>query len=300
VATSLQQWSSCTSWERHRGQRNHGLTRPRRGNALFGATHRQPTSRAASAGTPPAEPRYITSMASPDDTSQAVVSSKTRKLLERLGAPTVQEGGDAPLFRFSDSEARTGYWFLWRRAARPGPTSGLEAEGAGPGGAGGMEKLPAATRANSSWFSWFALVPVISDGGCAFSPWWCVEARACRCVGGSADVVPPGTGTPGTIPVAAGRGDAGYPDCGVPGMPGDPCGRLYSGEEGPGPPGGLTAGPVPVPAVAPGPLRCAQPGAATASAATIATPLKRYFMTLILRCSSALTRLAPFCSGTTR
>jgi hypothetical protein len=100
-----------------------------------------------------------------------------------------------------------------------------------------MEKLPAWRRASSSWFSWSALVPVICDGGCAANPWWCVEARACRCAGGSAEVVSPGTGTPGTTPVAAPAGDPGYRDCGVPGMPGDPAGRLYSGEEGPGPPG---------------------------------------------------------------
>ena len=47
-----------------------------------------------------------------------------------------------------------------------------------------MEKLPAATRANSSWFSWLAVVPLIADGGCAAIPWWCVDARACRCAGG--------------------------------------------------------------------------------------------------------------------
>jgi hypothetical protein len=167
------------------------------------------------------------------------------------------------------------------------------AEGSAPGGAGGMEKLPDATRASSSWFSWLAVLPLICDGGCSANPWWCVEARACRGGGGSADVVAPGTGTPGTAPAAAGRGDAGYRDCGVPGMPGDPCGRLYSGEDGPGPPGGLTAGPVPVGAVAPGPSRCAQTGAANASAATIATPLKRCFMTLILRCSSGLVEAYP-------
>ena len=162
-----------------------------------------------------------------------------------------------------------------------------------------MEKLPAATRVSSSWFSWLAVVPVISDGGCALSPWWCVEARACRCAGGSADVVAPG---PGAIPgggIAPGA-YPGYCDAGVPGMPGDPAGRLESGEEGPGPPGGLTPGPVPVAAPAPGPVRCAQTGAANASAATIATPVKRCFMTLILRCSSALTRQASFCSGNTR
>jgi hypothetical protein len=32
----------------------------------------------------------------------------------------------------------------------------------------------------------------------------------------------------------------------APGRPGDPAGRLKSGEDGPGPPGGLTPGPVPV------------------------------------------------------
>ena len=35
-----------------------------------------------------------------------------------------------------------------------------------------MEKLPDASRVSSSWFSWFAVVPVISDGGCALIPWW--------------------------------------------------------------------------------------------------------------------------------
>ena len=67
----------------------------------------------------------------------------------------------------------------------------------------------------------------------------------------------------------------------MPGTQGDPCGRLYNGELGPGPPGGLTSGPVPVPAVEPGPERCADTGSAIASAATIATLLKRYFMGLI-------------------
>jgi hypothetical protein len=159
-------------------------------------------------------------------------------------------------------------------------------------------KLPDATRASSSWFSWFAVLPDIADGGCSLIPAWCVEARAWRCAGGSADVVAPGPGTPGpgtpgTAPEAAPAGDPGYRDCGVPGMPGDPAGRLYSGEEGPGPPGGLTAGPVPVAAPGPGPSRCAQTGAANASAATIATPLKRCFMTLILRCSSGLAEAYP-------
>ena len=172
---------------------------------------------------------------------------------------------------------------------RPGPTSGLEAEGSGPGGAGGMEKLPADTRASSSRFSWSALPPVICDGGCAANPWWCVEGCACRCAGGSADVVAPG---PGAIPAGGCAAGGAYP--------GAPCpGRLESGEEGPTPPGGRTPGPVPVVAPAPGPVRCAQTGAANASAATIATPVKRCFMTLILLCSSA-TRHAPFCSGNTR
>ena len=110
-----------------------------------------------------------------------------------------------------------------------------------------MEKLPAATRANSSWFSWAAVLPVICDGGCAAIPWWCVEARACRCAGGSADVVAPGAIVPGAIPAGG---------CAAPGgaYPGTaPAGRLYIGEEGPSPPGGVTPGPVPVRAPAPGP-----------------------------------------------
>jgi hypothetical protein len=163
-----------------------------------------------------------------------------------------------------------------------------------------MEKLPAATRANSSWFSWLAVVPLIADGGCAAIPWWCVDARACRCAGGVADVVASGPGAiPGAIPGAVPAGLY-VPAAGgaYPGAPGP--GRLESGEEGPSPPGGVTPGPVPVVAPAPGPVRCAQTGAANASAATIATPVKRCFMTLILRCSSALTRQVSFCSGNPR
>ena len=100
-----------------------------------------------------------------------------------------------------------------------------------------MAKLPDWRRASSSWFNWFAVVPVICDGGCAFSPWWWVETRACRCAGGIADVVAPGA-IPGAIAPGAivaagalgGKSVAGYcvPYAG---------GRLDDGEEGPGPPG---------------------------------------------------------------
>jgi len=120
-----------------------------------------------------------------------------------------------------------------RRAARPGPTSGLEAEGSEPGGAGGMEKLPPCTRASSSWFSWFAVVPLIADGGCAAFPTWCVAAwRAGLCAGGIAElVVPIGDPIdPGGIAVAG--GDPGY-GASLEGL----AGKLDSGEEGPGPPG---------------------------------------------------------------
>ena len=156
-----------------------------------------------------------------------------------------------------------------------------------------MAKLPDWRRASSSWFNWFAVVPVICDGGCAFIPWWWVETRACRCAGGIADVV----GAIGAPPGATAAGGAvgvwpngPYCDCGVPGIPGEPAGRLDSGEDGPGPPGTAWAGPG---APTPGPVRCAQTGAANASAATIATPLKRCFMTLILRCSSGLAEACP-------
>jgi hypothetical protein len=54
-----------------------------------------------------------------------------------------------------------------------------------------LEKLPDCRRFNSSWFSCAAVVPLIADGGCAFIPWWCVEARACLRVGGVAEVVSP-------------------------------------------------------------------------------------------------------------
>ena len=42
----------------------------------------------------------------------------------------------------------------------------------GGGGAGGLAKLPACRRDNSSWFSWLALVPVIAEGGCFLMPTW--------------------------------------------------------------------------------------------------------------------------------
>ena len=89
-----------------------------------------------------------------------------------------------------------------------------------------------------------------------------------------------------------GRGcvaDAGtVPEGAAPGSPGDPAGRLKSEEEGPNPPGGVTPGPVPVFAYGPGLVRCADAGAAIASAAIIATPLKRCFIPLVLRCSSRI------------
>jgi hypothetical protein len=78
------------------------------------------------------------------------------------------------------------------------------------------------------------------------------------------------------------------PEGAAPGSPGDPAGRLKSEEEGPGPPGGVTPGPVPVFAYGPGPVRCAEAGAAIASAAIIATPLKRCLISMVLRCSSRI------------
>jgi hypothetical protein len=97
-----------------------------------------------------------------------------------------------------------------------------------------MEKLPAWRRASSSWFSWFAVVPDIADGGCAFIPAWCVEARARLCVGGIAEVVAPGAGAiPGAI---AGGGAVVVKSLAGNCVPYDG-GRLDDGEEGPGPPG---------------------------------------------------------------
>ena len=95
-------------------------------------------------------------------------------------------------------------------------------------------------------------------------------ARAGRCAGGIADDIPC---EPGDIPAGGGVGYC------SPGFGG----KLESGEEGPGPPGTGWFGPG---APAPGPVRWAEAGAAIASAATIATPLKRCFMSLILCCSS--------------
>jgi hypothetical protein len=90
-------------------------------------------------------------------------------------------------------------------------------------------------------------------------------ARAGRCAGGIADDIP------GAI-AAGGGGGYGVSREGL-------GGKLESGEEGPGPPGTGWFGPG---APAPGPVRWAEAGAAIASAATIATPLKRCFMCLIL------------------
>ena len=183
------------------------------------------------------------------------------------GAP---EGGYAPLFTFSNirHDTRTGYLLLPR---------------GGAGGAGGIAKLPAWRRLSSSWFSWAALVPLIAEGGWAAIPLWCVEARPRRCVGGIADVVGPGPGAIAGGGAVCGRSVAGnwVPTRG---------GRLDIGEEGPGPPGrGAFGGGAPTP----GPVRWADTGPANASAATIATPLKRCFMILILRCNSGLAEAYP-------
>jgi hypothetical protein len=95
-------------------------------------------------------------------------------------------------------------------------------------------------------------------------------ARAGRCAGGIADDM---SDDPGAIADGGGYGTSRE------GLGG----RLESGEEGPGPPGTGWFGPG---APTPGPVRCAEAGAAIASAATIATPLNRCFMSLILCCSS--------------
>ena len=103
--------------------------------------------------------------------------------------------------------------------------------------------------------------------------------------------------TPGEIALG-GRGvvDAGtIPQGAAGGRSGDPAGALKSEEEeGPNPPGGVMPGPVPVFAYGPGPERCAEAGTAIASAAIIATPLKRCFISLVLRCSG-LVRVADAC-----
>jgi hypothetical protein len=129
-----------------------------------------------------------------------------------------------------------------------------------------MEKLPDCRRVSSSAFSWSAVLPV----SCVRPPFAAIlpfVARAARCAGGIADDIP---GDPGAI--AAGGGGYGVSREGL-------GGKLESGEEGPGPPGTGWFGPG---APAPGPVRWAEAGAAIASAATIATPLKRCFMCLIL------------------
>jgi|SRR5215472_13419371 len=65
--------------------------------------------------------------------SYAPPMSSQRRLARRHAG-----SGLAPLFRFSNfrHDARRGYWFLRRRAARPGPTSGLAAAGSAPRGRG--------------------------------------------------------------------------------------------------------------------------------------------------------------------
>jgi hypothetical protein len=103
------------------------------------------------------------------------------------------------------------------------------------------------------------------------------DARAGRCAGGIADDIP-GDDIPGDPGAVAAGPVPGY------GVSREGLGgRLDSGEEGPGPPGTGWFGPG---APTPGPVRCADTGAAIASAATIATPLMRCFMPLILCCSS--------------
>ncbi len=125
-----------------------------------------------------------------------------------------------------------------------------------------MEKLPDCRRANSSAFSRLATLPEV----CVSPPPLAIllfAGRAARWAGGIAD---DGDATPGYGASLEGLG-----------------GKSDNGEEGPGPPGTGWFGPG---APAPGPVRCAEAGAAIASAATIATPLKRCFMSLILCCSS--------------
>ena len=84
----------------------------------------------------------------------------------------------------------------------------------------------------------------------------------------------------GSVVAEAGLGATPYGA--PPGITVDPSGRLKSGEDGPKPPGGVTPGPVPVFADGPGPVRCAEAGAAIANAAIIAMPLKRCLMSLVL------------------
>jgi len=129
-----------------------------------------------------------------------------------------------------------------------------------------MEKLPDCRRASSSAFRWAAVLPLswVPPPFAAILPF---VARAGRCAGGIADDIP---GAPGAV--AAGGAGYGTSREGL-------GGKLESGEEGPGPPGTGWFGPG---APAPGPVRCAEAGAAIASAATIATPLKRCFISLIL------------------
>jgi len=196
------------------------------------------------------------------------------------------KGGPEPLFSLSDLRSAAGTvtaylggafcWRIWR----PVPRVVSVDIPAGGGGADGMEKLPDCRRASSSWFNWAAVLPVIADGGCFSLPTlW--EARAGRWPGGIAELVSPID--PGAA--AAPGGGAGY------GRSREELGgRLDIGDEGPGPPGTGWLGPG---APTPGPVRCAQTGAAIASAATIATPCKRCFMSLILRCSSRLAEAYP-------
>ena len=121
-----------------------------------------------------------------------------------------------------------------------------------------MEKLPDCRRASSSAFSWAAVLPLswVPPPFAAILPF----------AGGIADDIP---GAPGAVAAGGGYGRSRE------GLGG----KSESGEEGPGPPGTGWFGPG---APAPGPVRCAEAGAAIASAATIATPLKRCFMSLIL------------------
>ena len=100
----------------------------------------------------------------------------------------------------------------------------------------------------------------------------CCDQALCYCRKSCNDSVPGATGAadPSTFIEGA-----------APNRP-EPALRLWSGEEGPYPPGGITPGPVPVLAVGPGPVRCAEAGIAAASAAITAAVLRSFFISLVL------------------
>jgi hypothetical protein len=131
----------------------------------------------------------------------------------------------------------------------------------GGGGDAGIGAFPACKRASSSWFSWSAVLPV----NCGALPRWCAAILPWAIwrawLGGIAEVL---SGIAGGAATAEGAIAAGCVD------------------------GGMLTPPDAFGPRPPCPGFCAQAGAEKARVVTTATPVRRCFMLLILRCSRIL------------